>query len=409
MKDNIFVQVLKNSNFRKLWGSQLFSQVTINMINFLIILRIFEASHSTVAVSLVWVFYAIPAILLGPFSGTISDLVEKRKIMIWTNFLEAAIVLLYIFAQQKIWTIYSIIFLYSLVNQLYIPAESSTLPKIVPKKLYPPANSIFIFTVYGSFLAGYTLAGPLVRLVGNEIPFFLGALLLVIAGISVSLLPRGLQGCEEKVHDIQDFWDRVKEGYSFIHTNKIILFPLVLIVIAQIIIGVLAVLVPMYASEILSVDLRDAALVLVTPTGLGALLGSQLVVTLLRRGVRKKRVITSGLFLASISLFLYGVLIPILPLGRTVFAVLSAFMMGLSFVALIIPSQTLIQEFTPQKLLGRVYGVLGFMITIAAILPMLMVATVADLIGVGFVVGLIALATLGIGFYSLGEPYGNHD
>lgn len=409
MKDNVFVQVLKNSNFQKLWGSQLFSQVTINMVNFLIILRIFEASHSTVAVSLVWVFYAIPAILLGPFSGTISDLVEKRKIMIWTNFLEAAIVLLYIFVKQKIWTIYSIIFLYSLVNQLYIPAESSTLAKIVPKKLYPPANSIFIFTVYGSFLAGYTLAGPLVRLVGNEIPFFLGALLLIVGGISVSLLPKGPKSGEEKVHDIQDFWDRVKEGYFFIRTNKIILFPLVLIVIAQIIIGVLAVLVPMYASEILSVDLRDAALVLISPTGLGALLGSQVVVMMLRKGMRKKRVITLGLFLASLSLFLYGVLIPILPLGRTVFAVLSAFMMGLSFVALIIPSQTLIQEFTPQKLLGRVYGVLGFMITIAAILPMLMVATVADLIGVGFVVGLIALATLGIGFYSLGEPYGNHD
>jgi len=212
LKGNIFAQVLRNPDFRKLWGSQLFSQVTINMINFLIILRIFEATHSTVAVSLVWIFYAIPAILLGPFSGTISDLLEKRKIMIWTNILEGVIVLLYIFVRDKIWTIYSIIFLYSLVNQLYVPAESSTLPNIVPKKLYPSANSIFVFTVYGSFLAGYTLAGPLLRLVGNDIPFFLGAILLVIAGISVSLLPKGIKGCE-KVHDIQDFWQRVKEGY----------------------------------------------------------------------------------------------------------------------------------------------------------------------------------------------------
>ena len=216
MIKNPFFQILGIKNFQKLWGSQVLSQITLNLINFVIILRIFETTHSTVAVSLVWIFYAIPAILLGPFSGTIIDLVEKRKALIWTNFSQAVIVLGYLLIQEKIWPIYTIVFLYSLVNQLYIPAEAATLPEIVPRKLYPSANGIFMFTMYGTFLVGFSLAGPLIRLVGKEMPFFFSSLLLGLAAISVALLSSGMRGEKEKVRGIQDFWDRVKEGYLFI-------------------------------------------------------------------------------------------------------------------------------------------------------------------------------------------------
>lgn len=404
MNKNPFFQILGIKNFQKLWGSQVLSQITLNLINFVIILRIFETTHSTVAVSLVWIFYAIPAILLGPFSGTIIDLVEKRKALIWTNFSQAVIVLCYLLIQEKIWPIYTIVFLYSLVNQLYIPAEAATLPEVVPRKLYPSANGIFMFTMYGTFLVGFSLAGPLIKLVGKEMPFFFSSLLLGLAAISVALLPSGMRGEKEKVRGIQDFWDRVKEGYLFIKEETTVLFPLMLIVLAQIIVGVLAVLSPSFATEILSIDLLDAGLVLVSPAGLGALVGAQGVVWALKR-VRKKKIISFGLLLSTFGLLCFSLLIPNLSFWKTPTAMLVAFLLGISFVSLIIPTQTLIQETTPKEFRGRVFGVLGFMITVAAILPVLLTATIADLLGVTWIMFIIALFIGAVAIYSLGEPY----
>lgn len=408
MSKSPFIQVLKQKNFLKLWGSQLLSQTTLNLVNFVIILRIFEFTHSTVAVSLVWVFYALPAIFFGPFSGTFIDLLEKRKTLIWTNASQAIIVLGYLLVKQKVWPIYTVVFVYSLVNQLYIPAEASTLPGLVPKRLYAAANSIFMVTLYGAFLAGFTLAGPLIRLTGRETPFFIASALLGLAALSASLLPtslKSLRGETKRINHFNEFWSKVKEGYVFIKGHSLVLFPLLLIVLSEIIAGVIAVLAPSFAADILAIDLLDAGLVLVAPAGLGALIGAQGVVWALKKGRRKKQVITLGLFLASLVLFCLGLIVPNFVYARIHLTIALVFFMGISFVALIIPTQTLIQESTPEKLRGRVFGVLGFMITVAAILPVLLTATIADLLGVSWIIVLVALFIGILGVYSLKEPY----
>lgn len=404
MKKSPFFEVIKLTNFRRIWGSQIFSQVTLNFINFVIILRIFEATHSTVAVSLVWVFYAIPAILLGPFSGTIVDLFQKRKILMYTTFFEAFIVLCYLLVKHKLWPIYSVIFLYSLVNQLYIPAEASTLPWVVSKNLLPVANSFFLFTIYGAFLIGFGLAGPVVKLIGREAPFILGFLSLIIASLLVSNLPKE-EGKKGKIRDIQDFWIKVKEGYLFIKSQPTILFPLLLLVFSQVIIGVIAVLSPSLATEILAIDLLDAGPVLVLPAGFGAVIGVLGVTSLLRKKVRKKKIISFGLFLSAVSLLSIATVVPFLGNLRALVALGIAFLLGIGLVSLIVPVQTLLQEKTPEDKRGRVFGVLGFAVTLASILPVLLTATIADILGVNFILGIIAIIIGAVWIYSLREPY----
>lgn len=407
MNKNPFFQVLRINNFLKLWGSQLFSQITLCMINFVIIMKIFEKTNSSVAVSLVWIFYAIPAIIAGPFSGTIIDLMEKRKALIWTNLSQAIIVLGYLLVREKIWPIYTIVFLYSLVNQLYIPAEASTLPGIVPKKLYPVANSIFMFTMYGSLLAGFSLAGPFVKLLGSDTLFIFSSLLLGLAALFVFLLPSGMKGEKEEVTGINDFLNRVKEGYLFIKDKPLILFPLLIIVLSEIVVGIIAVLVPTFATEVLSIDLLDAGLIIITPAGLGALVGVQGIVWGLRR-FRKKKLISFGLFLAFLGLLSFSLIVPNLENLRAPAAMIVSFFLGISFVSLVIPTQTLIQESTPEEFRGRVFGVLGFMITIAAVLPVLLMATIADLIGVTWILFIISLVVGAAALYFLGEPYAKY-
>lgn len=407
-KNNPFLELFKNHNFLYIWSSQLLSQVTIFLVNFLIILRIFEVTKSSVAVSLVWIFYAMPAIILGPFAGTITDIVSKRKILILTTMIEGIAVLGYLLVRERTWPIYTIIFIYSLVNQLYTPAEASTLPAVVSKKLLPIANSLFLFTVYGAMLVGFGLSGPLTRLVGQEWPFVIAATLLFLASYSVSKLPKDGNG---QLGDLSDFWNRAKEGYIYIKERPLVLFPLLLLVGAQVFASIITVIAPSYATEALGLDLRDAGPIFVVPLAIGAVSAAYIINRFLITKFRKKRIISFGLLIGSIGFISLGFIVPFLGSLQLFTAELSILFLGISLVSILIPVQTLIQETTPEEFRGRVFGVLGFTITLASVLPVLLVAAIADVLGTNIVMGIIGIMIILIAYYSrkeLYEIYTNH-
>lgn len=405
VKQNSLFRLLK-TKFIFLWFSQLLSQTTVNLINFTITVIIFERTSSTAAVSLIWFFYAIPALILGPFSGVIVDLVDKRRILILTNLIQSFIVFLYLFVKVKVWVIYSLIFLYSLVNQLYLPAEGATLPFLISKKLYPAANTLFMFTANLTFLIGFALAGPLIKFLKAENVFFICAGFLILATFSVFFLPKNLRGEKSKNITPILFFLKIKEGYLYIKRNPLIIFPLGLMVLAQIIVGILAIIVPIYSQNILKIPVVDAGLAIISPAGLGALIGGILATKRLTEKVRKKVLVSSGLGFATFSFIILGMLIPFLPSPtKIILSAVLAFFLGLSFVFLIVPSQTFIQEVTPKKFYGRIYGVLGFLITLSSILPILLIGTLVDLIGIKIILILIGGLAGVVFLFSLKEPY----
>jgi MFS family permease len=61
------------------------------------------------------------------------------------------------------------------------------------------------------------------------------------------------------------------------------------------------------------------------------------------------------------------------------------FILGTGLVLIFIPLQTLIQEYTPFNVRGRVFGALNTMINLGAVLPLLFTATLVDLFGLRFI------------------------
>src|SRR3989344_2967945 len=90
-----FRPLIKNSKFVLVWFSQILSQLTINIVTFLLITTLFSQTGSAIATSLLWISFAIPAIVLGPFAAATVDMVDKRKLLMATNFLQALTVLGY--------------------------------------------------------------------------------------------------------------------------------------------------------------------------------------------------------------------------------------------------------------------------------------------------------------------------
>lgn len=375
---NQVVALLAESHFSKLWTSQILTQVGLNLLNFIIVIRIFEKTHSSFAVSLVWLFYALPAVILGPFTGTLIDAFSRRKILVVANLFQAGVVLLYLLVRDSIWPVYAVIFIYSLFLQLYVPAEAAALPVLAKKHLLPVANSLFIFTIYSSFLVGFGLAGPVVEAVGRRTPFLLVSGMLLFAAAVVFFLPKD-GNHKGRIATPAEFWGKFQEGYEFIRKKPSVLLPLGLLVIAGIIIPIMGIMAPAIAVDLLGIPLLSISTKIMIPAGLGAVFGAFLSVRLLR-GIRKKKIIGTGLFLATFSFLAFGTVLPLLP-GRSILASVPSFFLGMSLAMSVIPAQTLLQEQTPDSFRGRVFGALNFLITLASFVPILSMSALAELLG----------------------------
>ena len=164
---NDFKNVLGEKKFISLWLSQFFSQVTINIMNFLLLAHLYIVTGSTIATSLLWIAYSLPALLIGPIGAASVDLVSRRKMLMVTNLLQGLTIFSYIFINQgSIFLLYAVVLIYSILNQFYGPAEAAYLPSTVTKENLPQANSIFFITIQASLIIGFGFAGIIQRLMG---------------------------------------------------------------------------------------------------------------------------------------------------------------------------------------------------------------------------------------------------
>lgn len=380
ISQNPLVELLRTTDFPKLWASQILTQVGINLLNFVLVLRIFERTHSSFAVSLVWLFYVLPAILIGPFAGTLIDFVSRRRLLIFTTVAQAATVLLFLLIRNSVWPIYAVIFIYAIFTQLYIPTEAATLPSLVKKNFLPFANTLFLLTIYASIILGFGLAGPVVALAGRKMPFLIVTTMLALAAVAVSLLPKDKR--KDTVGTPLEFWSNFNEGYAFIRGNPGVLLPLLLLVLAGILVPIVGILSPAIATKILRVDFLEVSTRFMLPLGVGAILGGFLAAKFLKN-TRKKVIIGAGLLLGALSLFYYGVTdFGLTGLAfRATLGSIGAFFLGVALAFSVVPGQTLLQERTPPRMRGRVFGVLGFSITLASFLPVMSLAALTEFFG----------------------------
>src|SRR5258708_3864509 len=162
-----FLPLLRNRQFLLLWISQLASQITINMLNYLLLIRLYERTNSTIATSFLWVSYALPALLVGPIAAAGVDMFDRRKTLIITNLFQSLVVLLYgLIHKNSLFLLYGLIIIYSLLNQFYVPAEQATLPLLVKKKLLARANTIFFLSVNAAIIFGFGFAGIFLKYLG---------------------------------------------------------------------------------------------------------------------------------------------------------------------------------------------------------------------------------------------------
>ncbi len=395
-----YLVLIKNKKFVYLWISQLFSQLASNLLLFLLLIRLYESTNSTLAASLIWVSYALPAMIVGPFAATYVDFIDRRKVLVLTSLAQSLAVCIFaLFYKRTVYLAYALAIVFSFFNQFNDPAESASLPFLVSKKKLPYANGLFFITQQAAIVVGFGLAGLISELLGFGLTLFIPSLFLLLAFFSSSFLPvmrTGKKLVEGFEKGVTDFFSQILEGYKFIKRETNVLMGFSLLLVLQVSLSVVTTNMPVIAKEIIEVKPSYSSIFMVVPAGVGAMFAALLVPKLLSTGIRKKRLIQTSLALLTLGIWLMVFIFPLLPLVIKILTAVSAFLvMGYSFLSIVILTQTYVQEVTPKQMMARVFGNFWFLTTVAMVFPVLCSATITDILGVGTLLFLLGCVSLG--------------
>jgi dTMP kinase len=223
--------VLRVRDFRRLWETMALSSFG----DWLGLLAITATARSLAdnfaaqnfALGAVLLFRLLPAILLGPLAGAFADRFDRRKTMVVSDVLRFALFASIPVVDSLVW-LFVAQFLIEAISLFWIPAKEASVPNLLRKDQYEPANQLSLVTTYGLTPVAAAVVFSLLTSVGdrlssliphtdhNDLALYLNALTFLVAALVVWRLPAisGRRSSGE-VAGSESFLASLRSGFSF--------------------------------------------------------------------------------------------------------------------------------------------------------------------------------------------------
>lgn len=336
---------------------------------------VYRLTHSAVLLGAVSFFAQVPVFLLAPVGGALADRMDRHRIIIWTQassmaiaFVMAAVTLSGV---VQVWHLFVLSALLGAVNAFDIPARQAFMVVMVGRDDLMNAIALNSSMVNGARIVGPAIAGVVVAAVGEGWCFLLNAIsyVAVLAGLVKMKVTHALPRAAPDRSAVAD----IIEGFQFVGRTAPVRTLLVLLGVVSFMAMPYAVLMPLFADQILHGG--AAALGLLTgASGVGALAGALSLA--FRRDVRGL-----GRWVANSSLA-FGVALLLFAYSRNFWLSVAVLIpVGAAMMVQMAASNTLIQAMVPDALRGRVMAVYSMMFMGMAPFGALFAGSVAERFG----------------------------
>ena len=393
-------EVLKISGFKRLWLAQLVSILGDFLAVFGVINLITFKWHGTpLQVTDVMIAFIIPMATVGPLAGVFVDRWNVKRTMIISDLVRAVLILGLAFV-TRLEQIYVIFFLVSTVSSFFGPSQSVTVRTLVPLNGLMSANALMSQAFYTMRIIAPAAAGLLVYWLGYNSCFYLDTASFVFSAamLSTVAIVRMINAKDKTEKTVGSLMKDYTAGSRFILTHPAISFVMIAMMTAMFVLSCFSPLISVYVRDQLRAGTRAFGLISAM-IGVGLIVGTQMV-NAIAKGFSKKHVALSGLFGLSFATF-------VLALFQTAWlAGLSMFGIGFAIAFIVVPAQTLMQQETPQDMLGRVSSSFMAVFSLSQLLGLLLSGALANSIGVRhlFMSSAVLLVLLsGIGYLWLRE------
>ena len=407
-----FRGALRHTAFRNIWFAQLAAQLADKFLLFSLIILAYKVSGDSTSVAVILLAYTVPAVLFAPPAGVIADRLNRKQIMLWSNFIRGGVVALIPIAslvpglKGDFLHLLLITLIFSAVGQLFGPAEAAVIPTILPREALITANSMALLTMVLTLVVGGVLA-PVVSRIDLYAPYWCAVVLLVVSGtlIFASDIPRLKRHTESPVAESRSRFRLMlldfQEGLDALRAARGLRLAFGQVTIAVLVLFMLYTLAPAYVSKVIGIAAQDTYVIL-GPATAGAILSAVLLGQFLSH-VDRSRVLAGSLLANGVTLLALAAV----PQAMRHFADLQvhnritgatfSFLLGVEFGAILIPAITYLMESTSDAIRGRIFALLYMVINGVSAIPVFLAAALADHIGTAQVLGGLGVLLLGGG------------
>jgi DHA3 family macrolide efflux protein-like MFS transporter len=345
----------------------------------------------------------LPTFFVSPFGGVLADRFDRRRLIVLSDASIAVVTLglalAFALGFREVWLIFLAQALRAAGAGIQTPAVSAFLPQIVPKDELMKANAAFGSAQSVIMLAAPAAAGALMSFAPVESLFFIDVVTAALA-IAVVLGFLRVPPHERALGKIEvGYWKDLRAGFAYIaghaYVKRFFLFCAAFFFLA----APVACLTPLQVTRAFGKDVwRLTAMEIVFSVGMvlgGVLIGAW--------GGFKNRVRTMAF-----SSFIVGattVGMGLIPLFAPVFAAYLAVMAicGVAMPLFNTPATVLLQEKVETDFIGRVFGVLGMISSLAFPLGMIVFGPLADRLKIEYLLLGTGACIFLLGFFILGS------
>jgi len=355
IRSHPYIRLALNPSFSALWVGQLISLFGDRVNQIALAAWVYEVTDSPLAVALAFFAGTVPNLILSPIAGTYVDRWDQKQVLVVSDILRAAAVMLVPVAiMTNVWLAYPVIFVITTISIFFRPARQAVLPRIVPEEDLLPANSAMWVGETLADVVNYPIAGVFVVFLRSSLAlaFWFDAVTYLasaalLASIVVPPLVKRARGANEGASSVRA---DLRVGWAFLRHETVLLANTLQGTAGQFSLGVITVGSLILAKSITpghDETYRATYAFMETAMGLGGLVGGFVLGAVAGRAPKGKMII--------LAYTVFGVITVFFGLAASIPVVLGlAFGLGITNMAFVIPSQTLFQERTPPELMGRV-------------------------------------------------------
>jgi MFS family permease len=454
------LRVLRHPAMLRLWLAQILYLSVQSTASYAMIVQMTNATHSATLVGLVIIALTLPPFLFSAPAGALVDRLDRRRVLWVSNVLRAlsaaVFVLVLLVVPHFYGAIYLLALFFALVGLAFSPAEGALLPSLVAEDEVLPAFSLYNLTMNVTQVIGLLVIGPLVLtlLPPFRLPvshqhtltvtpvalLFVGAVVCyLLAAVLIRSLPKqhhpGTPSSENLLEpeahlplpltyplpeplpshrepsliNWRQMQNALREGWRLVRRDPVLLEAVLHACFGSLMLLTVAGLATFFVTELLHLPTSATALIF-TPAGIGLVLGSVLVPTIVARfgpswtGILGMFCMAAAFVLLPTAQWLARLADPPGWSGDLWFLALVAALttligFGLDFV--IVPSQATMQDRTPDALRGRVLALYQALFNGGAIPVILFMGALTDLLGIVIVIYLLGVISLGVGLMTM--------
>jgi MFS family permease len=342
------VRAFRHRNFRLYFGGQSVSLIGTWVQQIALGWTIYELTHSSLLLGVVSFAGQLPLFVVTPFAGVLVDRWNRHRTLILTQTLSMlqafALALVVSMHMLNVWNLVGLNLFAGIILAIDLTARQAFIVDMVGSGHdLPNAVALNAFVINGGRMLGPAIAGLLLTIVTPAICFFLNAIsyVPVIAALFAMRVKKHVRLAEQG-RAVDDLIEGVRHSLGFPPIRAVLL----LVALVSLLGMPYAVLMPIFAAEVLHGGAHTLGLLMTAP-GIGALLGTIYLAS--RKTIRGAGIrVVAGAITFGAGLIALGV-VHSLPL-----ALIALGFVGLGMIVQLATSNTVLQTIVDDDKRGRV-------------------------------------------------------